>query len=1145
MNTSSISTNPPTLPQCGSEQDQPNTVIHPARRQKKARSETSTRHTWSKDDNKQLMKLYYQSNPSRSGYRRRLHSLWMDADLFPRSEQQLADQARSIRVNNLLSDIELLEIQGGLPQVESIPPHQESQVNQNQRSCDEHHPSVSQAIRNIRNAQPPAPASSRSRQMNQPSSNPEDVESITQQLKDLIANPSLIQVKPLRHVNRKNLKEETSLVNSCLEQVATTSITDTNTLLLARAHIVRERLGEKVTELQPKERKAPFWKRRIEDKIGQLRKDISHLAELKSGSQLKQRIVDDLNRRHPLLRKKGNSCVAEELKQRLRAKAAKIKRYNKRIERYHQNKLFGNNQRQFYRNLNSQPDSVSNVQPVPDKEEFLNYWKKIWEDNVDHNSEADWIPSVREALATAEDQSEITITRATISARVKKMANWSSPGTDGLHAYWLKHFSTLHERVSSQLMTCLTSSLIPEWMTTGKTYLIMKDPAKGPTPGNYRPITCLPAMWKLFTGLLSDSIYHHLESQNLLPAEQKGCKKNSRGCKEQLMIDKLILKNCKRRKRNLFMTFIDYKKAYDKVPHSWILSCMTMCGISPTIVNLFDASFKQSFINLMSGKDFLGRIRIRRGIFQGDSVSPLHFIISLIPLSFLLNRHDLGYSLDCKGGPKISHRLYMDDLKLYTSSEQDMKTLINTTAEFSADIKMEFGLEKCASVEVRKGGKAAFNGISLPSGDQIQGLEDEGYKYLGILEANNILHKEMKGLVSTEYLRRTRKILKSQLHGRFCVQAINTWAVPVVRYGAGILNWTAEELRGLDIKTRKLMRLHGAHHPQGDVDRLYVPRQQGGRGLHSIEEVVRREENALTTFVHRSKDTEIVKLKDFFVQDKILLGKEIDKAADKSQCAERRSDRWSSKVMHGQFPRQMKDLADETSWNWLTEQDLKKETEGLLIAAQDQALRTNYIKHKIDKIPGSSPLCRLCRSHNETLDHILNGCPKLSQTDYKARHDKVSAAIHWSLCKEYGFSCPKKWYEHRAEKVLENEEVKLLWDFHVQSDHVIEHCRPDLLLVKKKTKEATIIDIAVPGDTRIADREQDKILAYQDLKREIKRVWQLRKVNVIPIVVGALGTVTPKFQGYLDTVSCKLKVSNIQKTALLGSAHILRKVLEI
>ena len=110
---------------------------------------------------------------------------------------------------------------------------------------------------------------------------------------------------------------------------------------------------------------------------------------------------------------------------------------------------------------------------------------------------------------------------------------------------------------------------------------------------------------------------------------------------------------------------------------------------------------------------------------------------------------------------------------------------------------------------------------------------------------------------------------------------------------------------------------------------------------------------------------------------------------------------------------------------------------------------------------------------------------------------------------------------------------------------MIEHCRPDLLLVRKKTKEATIIDIAVPGDTRIVDREQEKILKYQDLKREIKKVWQLRKVQVVPIVVGALGAVTSNFQKHLDSVSCKLKVSNIQKTTLLGSAHILRKVLEI
>ena len=113
--------------------------------------------------------------------------------------------------------------------------------------------------------------------------------------------------------------------------------------------------------------------------------------------------------------------------------------------------------------------------------------------------------------------------------------------------------------------------------------------------------------------------------------------KKSGGCKEQLMIDKMILKICKRRKRNLFMTSIDYKKAYDRIPHSWILACMTMCGMAPNIIDLFDDSFRQCFVDLMLGRACIGKVKINRRLFQGDSVSPIHFIISLLPLSILLN----------------------------------------------------------------------------------------------------------------------------------------------------------------------------------------------------------------------------------------------------------------------------------------------------------------------------------------------------------------------------------------------------------------------------------------------------------------------------------------------------------------------------
>lgn len=107
------------------------------------------------------MKLYYQSNPSRFGYRQRLHALWTEANQFPRSEKQLADQAKSIRVNNLLSECELQKIQGIPPPVEATPSHRGLQDVTPQRTdslrkntVSEDFPTVSQAIWSIGVAKP-------------------------------------------------------------------------------------------------------------------------------------------------------------------------------------------------------------------------------------------------------------------------------------------------------------------------------------------------------------------------------------------------------------------------------------------------------------------------------------------------------------------------------------------------------------------------------------------------------------------------------------------------------------------------------------------------------------------------------------------------------------------------------------------------------------------------------------------------------------------------------------------------------------------------------------------------------------------------------------------------------------------------------
>ena len=114
---------------------------------------------------------------------------------------------------------------------------------------------------------------------------------------------------------------------------------------------------------------------------------------------------------------------------------------------------------------------------------------------------------------------------------------------------------------------------LPEWITYGRTVLCQKDPANSIAVDNFRPIPCLPRTWKLTTGILTDNMYDYLERERILPEEQKGCRKVRRRTKDQLLIDKAIVKDCRKRHTNLVMAWIDYRKAYDVVLHIWTVEC--------------------------------------------------------------------------------------------------------------------------------------------------------------------------------------------------------------------------------------------------------------------------------------------------------------------------------------------------------------------------------------------------------------------------------------------------------------------------------------------------------------------------------------------------------------------------------------------
>ena len=124
----------------------------------------------------------------------------------------------------------------------------------------------------------------------------------------------------------------------------------------------------------------------------------------------------------------------------------------------------------------------------------------------------------------------------------------------------------------------------------------------------------------------------------------------------------MITRQLKMRKRNLSMAWIDYKKAYNMVPHSWIIDCLETVGINEKIRRLLAESLKLWREELIIGEENLGQVNIRRGFFQGDSLSPLLFVVCLLPLTHILRDAAPQFRFE-SDGQKVNHLLFMDDLK--------------------------------------------------------------------------------------------------------------------------------------------------------------------------------------------------------------------------------------------------------------------------------------------------------------------------------------------------------------------------------------------------------------------------------------------------------------------------------------------------
>ena len=1136
----------------------------------------SNRQKWSREEYKEVMEAYYYItlNPLETSTTEAMYNLWRQKHPNTRlyiDANKLGNVKRDIIRNKRLTDLELEDIK-----------MKACEMSTSSNSCDSNNTISVDPVEVEENGFCSYETSDTCENSDTPEVEPvgekvlEMKDNILRKIeivKEMLIHerPALPKIKIDHHA-----KDRIEIANKAIFQIKKElgkplDLTEVNCCVYATASVISESLIYKPKFKKKGKSKHLVWKEKFENGIKHLRGELSLLTEIRIGNTVNQKKKVRIFKKYNIKSSDDVIHNIEILKQKLQAKAQRFRRFTKRSNFFRQNKIFREDAKKFYRELGKNKIEVNNP---PTTEEVETFWSNIWENEKEHNRNASWIKQQENQLDEIEIQPWSPISIAEAKASIARSSNWKAPGIDKISNFWIKYLHSTHEDLTSAFNDIvLHPEKCPIWLTQGNTFLLPKT-EDTQNPKNYRPITCLPTMFKILTSILTDRTYSFLDKNNLLPSEQKGCKKGSYGCKDQLLINKTILEETKRNKKNLSTAWIDYKKAFDSVPHSWIRKCLEIYKICPVVVRFISESMRkwQTTLNLYHTGGLLTSrpININCGIFQGDSFSPLLFCLALAPLSNLLNNSGYGYEFT-KG--KVSHLFYMDDLKTFAKDDNQQIGLLSTVKTFSDDIKMEFGLDKCAKATFKRGKLCSTSNIVLDVNTTIKQLnQEETYKYLGVHEGEGIQHSMMKEKIRKEYYRRVRLVLKSELNATNKFTAINTLAIPVVAYSFNIINWKLSDLKKLDVKTRKFLTMERMHHPKADVDRLYLPRSDGGRGLVQLELSFKTTTIGLDTYLSNTNDQllSIVKSHDskkklFSIKkDATKFKKELNvpempskenetstvyarrtKTKAKSLGLEVLMTNWKDKALHGKYPKRISeaDVDYHQTNKWLKATGLKSETEGLIIAAQDQSLSTRSYHHHIIK-DGTDPLCRICGQFEETINHIVSGCPQLAKSEYINRHDKAGTYLHWKICRANNIKTTDKWYEHEPPTVTENNDITILWDMPIHTDREIKANRPDIVIKNRNENTCLLIDMSIPSDLNTSIKVSEKLSKYKDLEIEINRMWGM-KTEVIPVVIGALGLVKKGLEKFTNKIPGNINIDEIQKIALLGTAHILRRVLSI
>ena len=738
------------------------------------------------------------------------------------------------------------------------------------------------------------------------------------------------------------------------------------------------------------------------------------------------------------------------------------------------------------------------------------------------------------------------------------------------------------------------------WFTQGRTSLIEKD--ENFVADNTRPITCTNNIYKWFSSVLLDVFNQHITQYNIMQRSQRGAKNKCSGTFQNILIDDMILKDAHDNKRNLSCSWVDVSKAFDSLSHSWIEKVLKIhrfpTKLTSVIVKVMSSWSVRLVIPLAERDVISDPISIISGGLQGDVITPNLYTLSMNPISWELRRFQ-GYKLSKPLLSKITHVLFIDDLKSYNATQKSQVITMSHGKSIMEDAGLYWNVKKTMVMHQKAGVvDNSASHLELEDLSKIPFLDAEKlYKFLGILQQQlhdtDILVKKVKDIIEI----RASIVWSSPLSDYNKVVSTNVFVQACLEYFMWTERFNLTDLRDIDICIRRVMNdQHAKYKLQANCS-LYLPRSKGGRGLKQVELTYKITRIKAAMKILTDEDPEMIMVKNFdklrmekgrrsIIKDAVLYSKDVFDAElipqengflfNFGDRDKRESTNDIKKVSHFLKKKAVQNFEDEmnaTTWQGQTMKCRKEDP--ALISGDCYLWNTSWKDCPVDVVNDihsmilqtvptlafekyrsrpelDSTLCRLCHKSVENVQHVLSSCEHFAKSLYIKRHNNILRYIYFNILVKYGIkpACPPWYTNEKVKPLYENERVCLYWDIPeylgYDDEDETKVLRPDGKLIIKQQSKMFLLEMSVPWIKNREIKFKKKEDKYRDLIASMKILHPDYEIEQITFIVDSLGGYSQSLVDALNTLgfdsnAVKRMLLSIQKIVLTESRYIVNR----